>query len=1060
MIPRQHLDRPFARLATLCTWVSLTALALLPAGCRRAERPPAPPEAEIVAEPPAPVAKPAGPPPPPKEEWTATASALQEDIFPAQYACDGKRETRWSSPQSDPQWLQIDLGRPAAICGMTILWETAFSSKYSIRVSLDGQSWKTVYQTEQGDGSTDEIFFAPVEARCVKIVGTERGTGWGHSIWEIDLKGLSEQPLITAPTGKGSQTSALLDGKQDTIWKSDGKLPFNIDIDFRQEKAFGGVRIDWGANHATELDMLVSKDAATWEKVSEVREGSGKFDVIMHPRKEARYIRMAVTASKENAPVEIKDITLRGPDEVGTPQALYELAAQKAKRGLYPMYLLKEQTFWTLVGLPGDTQESVFDEYGNFEPTAGGSSLMPYLALDGALISAQDAERVTQSLEDGHLPLPAVMWTARGLELKIQAFARGGLDDSATYVRYTVSNTSQEQRKGRLYLAVRPLQVNPPWQYGGIAQIIALESQALPEGTSIAINAEPAYIALTPPAAFGARPFDRGDILEDLARGRLPKATYVLNAGDRVSGALAYDLDLAPGSSTDVVVAAPLHKNLADISAFAADAAGDPGAAFERALAAAKEFWREQLDAVSIRIPQAGVAETMKSQVAYILINRDGVSIQPGSRNYKRCWIRDGSMTSAALLRMGLFDAVRDYLDWYAPRVQPNGWVPPILQNDGEINKGFGWDNEYDSQGQFVFAIMEYYRFTKDRAFLEKHFDAMHRAMKYMVELREQTLAPDYMTDMPARERFVGILPKSISHEGYSPAMHSYWDDFWALKGWKDGRDAAKLLGHDDIAQWAQEQYEALRDSTLASINATIAFKNCDFIPGCAEKGDCDPTSTSIAFAPCGEYAMLPQDALMGGYERYFKDLQHRFTPEWAAGFTPYEVRTITAFVKLGQKDRAKFLLDFILSYRLPQNWNVIAEVGYGNKRLGSYIGDMPHTWVGSGYINAVRSMLVYEEDGRLVLLAGAPEEWVRGEGLAIENLPTHYGTLNLAARTQDNVLTADLALDGEAPAGLELTWPLAGRPAKVTVDGEEWTDFDEKACRLPSGAKQVMAEW
>ena len=34
---------------------------------------------------------------PAKDRWTVTASSIQEDIFPAALACDGKTDTRWSS---------------------------------------------------------------------------------------------------------------------------------------------------------------------------------------------------------------------------------------------------------------------------------------------------------------------------------------------------------------------------------------------------------------------------------------------------------------------------------------------------------------------------------------------------------------------------------------------------------------------------------------------------------------------------------------------------------------------------------------------------------------------------------------------------------------------------------------------------------------------------------------------------------------------------------------------------------------------------------------------------
>ncbi len=413
------------------------------------------------------------------------------------------------------------------------------------------------------------------------------------------------------------------------------------------------------------------------------------------------------------------------------------------------------------------------------------------------------------------------------------------------------------------------------------------------------------------------------------------------------------------------------------------------------------------------------------------------------------------------MLRMGLVEPVREFLDWYGERVADDGWVPPILENTGEINKGFGWDNEYDSQGQYIYAIMEYYRFTRDRDVLARHYPRVRRSMEYLVKLREQTLSPDHMKGQPARDRFVGILPASISHEGYSPAMHSYWDDFFALKGWKDGREAALIMGDTNTAAWAEEQYRLLRSSVGLSIERTIAFKNIDFIPGCAEKGDLDATSTTIAFFPCDEQDILPPDALRGTYDRYFADVEKRKNPSWSGSFTPYEIRNLSAFVGIGRKDRAEFLLDYLMSCRRPAAWNHWGEVVLGDVRMGSYIGDMPHTWVGSGYVNAIRGMLARELDGKLLLLRGAPESWVReGQGIRIEKLPTHFGRLDMTAKADGQQLAVKLAGEIDAPNGIEIIWPIAGKPASVAVDGADWTDYDELACRLPGGAKEVIATW
>ena len=70
----------------------------------------------------------------------------------------------------------------------------------------------------------------------------------------------------------------------------------------------------------------------------------------------------------------------------------------------------------------------------------------------------------------------------------------------------------------------------------------------------------------------------------------------------------------------------------------------------------------------TIELPRSAsrFAESIRANLAYILINHDGAGIQPGSRSYERSWIRDGSLTSTALLRLGHPEEVRDFINWYA----------------------------------------------------------------------------------------------------------------------------------------------------------------------------------------------------------------------------------------------------------------------------------------------------------------------------------------------------------------------------------------------------------
>jgi len=77
----------------------------------------------------------------------------------------------------------------------------------------------------------------------------------------------------------------------------------------------------------------------------------------------------------------------------------------------------------------------------------------------------------------------------------------------------------------------------------------------------------------------------------------------------------------------------------------------------------------------------------------------------------------------------------------------------------------------------------------------------------------------DSLRHTPAEAPFRGLLPPSISHEGYSAKpMHSYWDDFWALRGFKDAAVIAGWLGQRDSAA----RYAAVRDSFRVDVLTSL----------------------------------------------------------------------------------------------------------------------------------------------------------------------------------------------------------------------------------------------
>ncbi|HEU4328621.1 MAG TPA: discoidin domain-containing protein [Roseiflexaceae bacterium] len=144
---------------------------------------------------------------------TATASSALTGGAPA-LAVDGDAGTRWESAYSDPQWLQIDLGASASICRVRLSWEGAYASAYQIQTSPNGSTWTTVATTTGGDGGVDDLFVSG-SGRYIRVYGTARGTGYGYSLWEVEVytPGTSATPTTTAtPTRTGTPTATVPSG--------------------------------------------------------------------------------------------------------------------------------------------------------------------------------------------------------------------------------------------------------------------------------------------------------------------------------------------------------------------------------------------------------------------------------------------------------------------------------------------------------------------------------------------------------------------------------------------------------------------------------------------------------------------------------------------------------------------------------------------------------------------------------------------------------------------------------------------------------------------------------
>ena len=536
----------------------------------------------------------------------------------------------------------------------------------------------------------------------------------------------------------------------------------------------------------------------------------------------------------------------------------------------------------------------------------------------------------------------------------------------------------QAAPNARLVLAIRPFQVNPQWQFlnrtGGVVRIKRITY----DDTTVTVEADKTKTIRV------SAPIHLDDVL--------PEAKV---AGDYKSLFLEFD-------ETDVTIEIPLD-------------------AIPSTQHAARSTFSLDLPA------EPRIARTLEAQLRYILINKDGPAIHPGSRSYERSWIRDGSLTSEALLRLGQDDVVREFIEWYAKAIREDGYVPCCVSMAGADPVP-----EHDSHGQFIYLVAEYYRHTGDRALVERMWPAIEKVVAFIDKLRHERMTQQY-----EGTAFYGLVPESISHEGYSAkAMHSYWDDLFVLKGLEDAafletsvlssrlsvqgdRSPARSGAANRQPPTANQYAESFRKDLLVSIERTMKQHNISYIPGSVELGDFDATSTTVAVTPVD--AELPAAALRSTFERYWL---HALEPRT---YTPYELRVVGTLVRLGQAQRARELLQYFFEDQRPAAWFQWAEVVRANPREGGFIGDMPHTWVGSDFVRSALDFLAYEDDGALIVGAGLSREWA-GRGVRVRGLSTHYGTLDYSMDEQPGGLRMRIGGDLRVPAnGIVVKSPYGG---------------------------------
>ena len=259
-------------------------------------------------------------------QWLATASAAEPDHGP-ELALDGDTNTWWRSGSEEPQWIQVDMGRAAMVCGFSVQWGTPHATAYAVLTSRDGTHWALGYETTGGDGDWDQMSIEPILARHLRVVVNKGQQGTGAALCALEIKGLADRPQIRVDGVPDPGTAALLDGNPATVWRSERSAAV-VELDLRSAKPVGSVRVDWGTHgFASEVAVEISTNGLDWRPAGRIRARAGDFDVAMNEEVGlAQQVRLSFSGGPAEG-FEVAGLALRGTEGAARPWALYELAA-------------------------------------------------------------------------------------------------------------------------------------------------------------------------------------------------------------------------------------------------------------------------------------------------------------------------------------------------------------------------------------------------------------------------------------------------------------------------------------------------------------------------------------------------------------------------------------------------------------------------------------------------------------------------------------------------------------------------------------------------------------
>ncbi len=128
---------------------------------------------------------------------------------------------------------------------------------------------------------------------------------------------------------------------------------------------------------------------------------------------------------------------------------------------------------------------------------------------------------------------------------------------------------------------------------------------------------------------------------------------------------------------------------------------------------------KERENELIIDVPDDNINRIFNSNKIYLksLINSEYIT--PGPLTYKKFWFRDSAYMIPALMKIGDLKRAEKIIEYFKKKIKKDGYFQSQV-------------GEWDSNGQALFTIAEYYRYTKNKEFLNEFYPYIKKGAEWI----------------------------------------------------------------------------------------------------------------------------------------------------------------------------------------------------------------------------------------------------------------------------------------------------------------------------------------